>query len=121
MDFASVIIIQEFEMEKVGLCTQFEKIDNYGTVLQAYATFRFINTRGYTVKFVRYKKKYTIKFILQQAPRIFEKSNWTGIKRSFRLIKARRKSIKFNEYTKARIDAFNEFREKYFPESMIDE
>ena len=60
---------------KVGICAQFENNNNYGTMLQAYATFSVISDLGYECSFVRYKRKYTPLFVLKQLSRVFEVSN----------------------------------------------
>lgn len=107
-------------MKKVGLCIQFNKVDNYGTVLQAYATIKSIASIGYEPRIIEYQKKYNLKFIFSQLPRIFEASNWTGTKRKKRIKKGLKNSKLFREYTESRKNSFKSFRNRRFRSDLID-
>ena len=107
-------------MDKVGLVIQFENVDNYGTVLQALATERMVEQLGYAPRLIRYRKKYTPKFILSQIPRAFEKSNWLPLLRRLRMRQGSTESKTFVDYQNAKKAAFSAFRSERFPENMVD-
>ena len=54
--------------KKIGMCIQFEGINNYGTLLQAMENKYIVEQLGYEPRLIRYKKKYDYKFI-SQVPR----------------------------------------------------
>lgn len=57
-------------MKKIGLCVVTNN-NNFGSMLQSYATMKTLENMGYDYDIIRYKKKYTPMFILKSIPRIF--------------------------------------------------
>lgn len=109
------------KMKKIGLCIEFFNRNNYGTMLQALATKVIVENLGYNARVIRYKKHYTLKFIVTQLPRLFDPHNLKGVPRKIRIKIAEKKSKKFVDYRKARANAFKEFRQEFFPTKSIDE
>lgn len=106
--------------KKVGLCIQFEGVDNYGTALQAVATLKTVNELGREGRLIRYKRKYTISYVLKQLPRLFDSANIKGIKRSITRKKNLKRSSKFKNNIELKKVRFTEFRKKFFPEYLVD-
>lgn len=107
-------------MKKIGLCIQFENVDNYGTVLQSYATIKAITKFNVNPRLIRYKRCYTIRFILSQFNRVF---SFIFFKTWFRDMKrklATNSSSVFKQYMEEKRIAFGIFRKKYFPENLVD-
>ncbi|MEA5093493.1 MAG: polysaccharide pyruvyl transferase family protein [Sedimentibacter saalensis] len=108
-------------MSKIGLCIQFEGINNYGTVLQAYATKYTVDSLKYSSKLIRYRRDYSVKFILSQIPRLFERGNLKGMLRNNKRKHDLEDSSVFREYMETSKISFSEFRNTYFPKELIDE
>lgn len=107
-------------MKTVGLCIEFYNRNNYGTMLQALSTKNNVEKMGYSVRIIRYKKQYTVKYIFTQIPRIFDAYHLKGLQRKFRIHFANKHSKKFVEYRAKRAAAFELFRNHYFPSDSID-
>lgn len=107
-------------MKKIGMCIQFEGVDNYGTVLQAMANVRTIENLGHEPRLIRYKKKYNFTFVISQIPRFFDITHWKIVARR----RKRKKNLKNNEvfrsYKNAVKNAFAEYRKIYFSSDKID-
>lgn len=103
-------------MKKVGVCACFEGQNNYGTMLQTYATLVAIKSLGYPCEIIRYKKKYTFKYCLKQLPRLL---NSMAIKAIIKRIKKTINMRIHGSYAKGfkfRTKAVNSFKCDHFLE-----
>lgn len=108
------------ENKTVGLCIQYDGIDNYGTVLQALATLKVVQNLGYDARLISYRRKYTPIYILKQIPRIFDYSSIKGYRRNQERKKNLKRSEKFRYNMSLKSLRFREFRENYFDTQLID-
>ena len=91
----------------LGVCIKYYH-ENYGGMLQAYATTKVMEKRHLDYEIIRYKKKVTPLFIIKSIPRIF---NRILLNDKYELLQ-KKINLKFNkEYRKN-----NEIRSKYFGE-----
>ncbi len=88
--------------------------NNYGSMLQSFATQQMLRDFGMDYDLLTYKKVYTPWFILKSMPRVFNRI----LQNDKRLIRAKRNFLKkhpvVNESLRKRTRAFNEFRKVYF-------
>lgn len=98
---------------RLGACIEL-KNNNYGSMLQSYATQVMLSNYGFTYDLIRYQKKYTLWFVLKSMPRILNKVVW----KDKLLEKKKNKFIadhpEVQESVKMRNKAFDDFREQYF-------
>lgn len=106
--------------KRIGLCIQFEGVDNFGTVLQALATLKVVQDLGYEARLIRYKRKYTLQYIIEQLPRIFDYTTFKGYKRDSKRRKSLEKSEQFRNSMELKAVRFREYRDCFFDESLID-
>ena len=100
-------------MKKIGMCVVVYN-NNFGSMLQSYATMKMIEDLNIDYEVIRYKKKYTPLFILKSIPRILNKNIWIDKKR---IIKKKMGMMAHKDIKKAnneRNKKFDEFRKKYF-------
>lgn len=100
-------------MKKVGICACYNTF-NYGSMLQSFATQKTIENLGYECEFIVYQKKKSIKYIIKQFPRLFNKyliyEKMLSFKKRIRL-----KNYKeFEKLDDVRKKAFLRFQEKYY-------
>ena len=57
-------------MNKIGLSVCYDT-KNFGSQLQVLATIKKIEDLGYESEIIRYKKKFSLYFLMQQMPRLF--------------------------------------------------
>lgn len=97
----------------LGACIEL-KNNNYGSMLQSYATQVMLRNYGFNYDLIQYRKEYTPFFILKNVPRIFNKVVWQD-----KLLE-RHKNKFIDEYpdsresVRRRSAAFNAFRKQYF-------
>lgn len=101
-------------MKKVGLCTTFENANNYGTMLQAFATKKCIENLGYECRMIRYKRKYDIIFIFAQGLRIFEHGFFSHELKRYRKKKQLKKCVNFSSIYVPRTYSVKKFQEEVF-------
>lgn len=105
-------------MKKVGLCVCYDT-KNYGSQLQVLATLKKVDELGYDYEIIRYKKKFTIPFILQSLTRFanpyFVKSKLSGIKKKI----AVSKYPEIQKQVNVRNKRFNEFVKQYFEKLSV--
>lgn len=101
-------------MKTVGLCTTFENANNYGTMLQAYATKRSIEKLGFTCHMIRYKRQYDLKFVLSQAGRVFEKGFFSHEIRRYKKRQLLKTNSAFSQIYNPRTQAVKAFQKKVF-------
>lgn len=97
----------------VGACLEIRN-NNYGSMLQSYATQRMLDEFGIDFELLLYKKKYTPLFIMKSIPRMLNKVVWQekyNVNQKRRFLK---KHPELASDVKDRVHAFDEFRKKYF-------
>ena len=97
----------------LGVCIEI-KNNNYGSMLQSYATQKMIKDYEIEFELIDYRKKITIMFVLKNILRVFNKVLWQdkineGQKKLF--IK---KHPELRDDVKSRSAAFEKFRHEYF-------
>lgn len=100
-------------MKKLGICVVIYN-NNFGSMLQSYATMKYLDKMGIEYDVIRYKKKYTPLFILKSIPRLLNKNIWIDKKR---VIQKKVGMLLHKDIKKAnsmRNKLFDEFRKKYF-------
>lgn len=61
---------------RMGACIELEN-NNYGSMLQSYATQVMLSNYGFTYDLIRYQKVYTPWFIFKSMPRVLNKVVWS--------------------------------------------
>lgn len=98
---------------KVGICIRYFH-ENYGGMLQAYATTKLLDKKNIDYEIIRYKKKKSVSFIIKSIPRLFNKvllnDKIEGIKKKigFKL------HPDFKANNDVRMKAFHDFRNEKF-------
>lgn len=98
---------------RMGACIELEN-NNYGSMLQSYATQVMLSNYGFTYDLIRYQKVYTPWFIFKSMPRVLNKVVWSdklAEREKLTFIKAH---PEVKESVKKRSVVFDEFRKKYF-------
>ena len=100
-------------MKKLGVCVVYNN-NNYGSMLQSFATQKVLEDLKVTFEVIRYKKKKSPIFILKSIPRLI---NPIIISDKYLLVQKKiqlkmRKDLKDLEIIRCKM--FDEFREKYF-------
>lgn len=100
-------------MKKIGLCVVIYN-NNFGSMLQSYATMKYLEKMEIDYEVIRYKKKYTPLFIIKSIPRIFNRITWSDKKLIIqkKILMFFHKDIK--EANNSRNKMFDQFRKKYF-------
>ena len=102
---------------KMAVCIEL-KNNNYGSMLQSYATQVMLNDYGFDYELIQYRKKYTPLFIIKSVPRILNKVVWQDKIAE----RGKRKFIKTHPTVKKSVEkrreAFQHFRERYFTAPM---
>ncbi len=98
---------------RMGVCIEL-KNDNYGSMLQSYATQQMLRDYGIDYDLLIYKKKYTPWFLLKSLPRglnyvLLHEIHAMMAKKAFL-----KKHSELSGAVKKRREAFAAFREKYF-------
>lgn len=104
-------------MEKVGIVTC-HRNHNYGSMLQAYATYSVLKNEGYDCEFIEYIKKYSIAQKIKFIPRLF---NMYLMREKWRLLEKKIKLRKYPEIRKndqLRQKAYDRFVEKYYQNAI---
>ena len=97
----------------IGVCIRYFH-ENYGGMLQAFATIKLLEKNGYDYEIIRYNKKKDLKFVLKSLPRVFNRILINDKKEAFQKKLSFKKHPEFAEKDKIRMAAFNRFREREF-------
>lgn len=97
----------------IGLCIKYYH-ENYGGMLQAYATTKIIEKMGYNYEIIRYEKKKNISFMIKSIPRIFNNILLNDKYEAFQKKISFKRHPEFSENDKIRMDAFDKFRKEKF-------
>lgn len=100
-------------MKKIGLAVCYDT-NNFGSQLQVLATIKEIENLGYNPEIIRYEKKFSPEFILQQIPRLFNGSFIEGKLKGFAKKRKISKDIEVKRNLDIRSKRFKAFREQYF-------
>lgn len=100
-------------MKKIGLSVCYDT-KNFGSQLQVLATIKKIEALGYETEIIRYRKKLSMDFVIQQVPRLFNsyfiKGKLNGRKRD----KAIKNNTEVYNNVLVRNKRFVKFQKKYF-------
>lgn len=104
-------------MKKVGIATC-HRNHNYGSMLQAYATYIVLKNEGYDCEFIEYIKKYSIVKKVKFIPRLL---NMYLMREKWRLLEKKLKLRKYPEIQKndcIRQRAYDRFVEEYYKDAI---
>lgn len=104
----------------VGLCIKYMH-ENYGGILQAYATVSYLEKQKIDFELIRYTRKKDTLEIIKDIPRLLNlvwlNSRYEGIQRRISLKKhsvyAKNNDIRMKAFSKFKENAFNKFSEEY--------
>jgi hypothetical protein len=97
----------------IGVCIKYFH-ENYGGMLQAFATTQYLEDMGYDYELIRYKKKINIGFLLKSLPRLF---NRVLLNDKFEMMKKKIGAMQHREYARndaIRMAAFESFKKEHF-------
>lgn len=97
----------------IGVCIKYFH-ENYGGMLQAFATTQYLEDLGYDYELIRYKKKKNIAFLVKSLPRFF---NRVLLNDKFEMMKKKIGAMQHPEYAKndaVRMEAFESFSKERF-------
>ena len=101
----------------IGLCICYYN-NNYGSMLQAYATIRELEQRGLSYEIIAYEKKINLIYLIQNIGRFFNKY-W--LQENGLVLQKKISRIKYPAYNanaQIREKKFYEFQQKYFAEKI---
>lgn len=96
-----------------GVCIKYFH-ENYGGMLQAYATTQILEERGIEYELIRYEKKKSICFVLKSIPRVFNRILLNDKIEAYKKKRGLKKHPEFKEKEKVRKKAFERFAKLYF-------
>ncbi|MHB8132227.1 MAG: hypothetical protein ACYDEX_24995, partial [Mobilitalea sp.] len=97
----------------IGVCIKYFH-ENYGGMLQAFATTRLLEERGIEYELIQYKKMKSLPFFIRSIPRLF---NNILINDKYEAIQKKISFMRHPEFKRnnvVRMAAFKRFREKNF-------
>ena len=97
----------------IGVCIKYFH-ENYGGMLQAFATTQYLEDMGCEYELIRYKKKKNIVFLVKSLPRLF---NRVLLNDKFEMMKKKIGALRHPEYARnntVRMAAFDSFRKAHF-------
>ena len=108
-------------VKMVGVCIKYMH-ENYGGILQAYATVSYLENQNIEYELIRYTRKKTVTETLKDVPRIFNtvwfNSRYEGIQRKISLKKHHEYAVN-NEIRMKAFDGFKRFAFKKFSDEYI--
>lgn len=97
----------------IGACLEI-KNNNYGSMLQSFATQKMLDGYGINYELLSYKKKYTPLFAMKSLPRFLNGVIWQDKLNERRKKKFLNKHPELKKEVSERTNAFNQFRENFF-------
>lgn len=97
----------------IGVCIKYF-FENYGGMLQAYATITMLKNRGLDYELIRYEKHYSLLDKLKQLPRLFNGILLNDKKEVFLKKLGKSKHPDFRANDLKRMQAFNKFKKEKF-------
>ena len=109
----------------VGVCIKYMH-ENYGGILQAYATVSYLENQNIEYELVRYTRKKTVTEALKDVPRLFNavwfNSRFEGIQRKLSLKKhpeyAKNNEVRMKAFAGFKKWAFKDFSDDYSPAGL---
>lgn len=101
----------------IGVCIKYFH-ENYGGMLQAFATTKLLEKYGVEYEIIRYQKKKDIAFIIKSLPRVFNNILLNDKYEAFQKKMSFKKHPEFAEKDKIRMKAFDEFRSEKFSDKL---
>lgn len=97
----------------IGVCIKYFH-ENYGGMLQAYATVSMLEARGVEYELIRYQKKHTLVRILKSLPRLLNGVLINDKYEAFLKKRGLKQHQDFARNDKVRMEAFRKFKEAHF-------
>ncbi len=97
----------------IGACLEI-KNNNYGSMLQSFATQKVLDRYGVKYELLAYKKKLTPLFAIKSLPRLLNRIIWQDKLNEKRKQKFLKKHPELNKGVEERTQAFDQFRENNF-------
>lgn len=97
----------------IGVCIKYFH-ENYGGMLQAYATVKILEKRNLDYELIHYKKKRTTPEKIKSIPRLFNRVLLNDKYEDFLKKQGLKKHKEFKENDAVRMEAFKKFRENNF-------
>ena len=102
----------------IGACLEI-KNNNYGSMLQSFATQKMMDEYGIQYELLNYKKKYTPLFVLKSIPRLLNKVIWQEKINENQKKRFLKRNPELMSDVKKRSRAYNQFRESYFNHPVV--
>lgn len=109
---------QYSEKGRLGTCLEL-KNNNYGSMLQSFATQMMLKEYGICYDLIAYQKKYTPVFVLKSIPRLLNRVVWLEKRNEQEKKNFVRKHPELADSRKRRSEAFQSFRERYFQAPIV--
>lgn len=97
----------------IGACLEI-KNNNYGSMLQSFATQKMLEEYGFQFELLEYRKKYTPSFIIKSIPRLMNKIVWQDKLNEYGKQRFLKKHPELSGDVQKRKQAYTEFRAHYF-------
>ena len=97
----------------IGACLEI-KNNNYGSMLQSFATQKMLEEYGFQFELLEYRKKYTPSFIIKSIPRLMNKIVWQDKLNEYEKQRFLKKHPELSGDVQKRKQAYTEFRAHYF-------
>jgi|InofroStandDraft_1065614.scaffolds.fasta_scaffold19373_2 Polysaccharide pyruvyl transferase. len=97
----------------VGVCIKYFH-ENYGGMLQAYATVKILELFGLEYELIRYKKKFTLVEKIKSLPRLLNRVLINDKYEAFLKKQGKKQHPEFAENDAIRIKAFKQFKDRVF-------
>lgn len=97
----------------VGVCIKFFH-ENYGGMLQAFATIKVLEAYGIEYELIRYEKKISIPFIIKSVPRLMNRILINDKIEGYKKKQGLKKHPQFAAQDAIRMEAFRKFKEEKF-------
>ena len=102
----------------IGACLEI-KNNNYGSMLQSFATQKMMDEYGIQYELLNYKKKYTPLFVLKSIPRLLNKVIWQEKINENQKKRFLKRNPELMSDVKKRSRAYDQFRESYFNHPVV--
>ena len=102
----------------IGACLEI-KNNNYGSMLQSFATQKMMDEYGIQYELLNYKKKYTPLFVLKSIPRLLNKVIWQEKINENQKKRFLKRNPELMSDVKKRSRAYDKFRDSYFNHPVV--
>lgn len=97
----------------IGICIRYAH-ENYGGMLQAFATTKLLEERGLDYELIRYQKKKSIPFVIRSMPRLLNRVLLNDKVEALKKSLGKLQHPEFAEQDALRLEAFRNFNQKKF-------